>query len=236
MFPPSNEKNRRKVNLLSDTSLAEQQIVNYSFSKTYIKGKKVLDIGCWTGLYANYAVNYAKEVVGIDPGTEAISFAKSFVPKAKFMVGTTEKLPFKDGSFDVVTLYDVIEHIPNGTEEQAISEINRVLKSNGKIIITTPNKNFLSILMDPAYFLYGHRHYKLDYLKRLLRRNGFKIDLALTQGGFIASLAPNISLLAKYLLRRKLNLPESIKKIFRKDYEKRGFLSNTIVGQKTHLS
>lgn len=236
MFLARDEKIRRKVNLLSDTTLVEQQVVNYSFSRPFIANKKVLDVGCWTGLFAKYALAYAKEVVGIDPGEKAIELARKLAPKAKFTVGSAEKLPFFKNSFDAVTLFDVLEHVPQKKEEEVIREINRVLKPNGHLVITTPNKHFLSILMDPAYFLYGHRHYSLKALQKMLKQNGFQIIHSFTQGGLLSSIVPNISLLAKYILKRQIQFPARIRKVVEENYKKRGFLSNTIVAKKVRSS
>jgi SAM-dependent methyltransferase len=85
-----------------------------------------------------------REVVGIDPSLSGIKFAKS---KAKdnmsLIVGSAEKLPFKHNSFDKVTLFEVIEHIPENQVESVVGEISRVLKGRGKIIVTTPNSHNL---------------------------------------------------------------------------------------------
>ncbi len=56
------------------------------------------------------------------------------------MADINNKLPFKNNEFDLIWCSEVIEHLINPTE--TISEFHRILKNNGKMIITTPNSNF----------------------------------------------------------------------------------------------
>ena len=57
----------------------------------------------------------------------------------ELVCGSAENLPFKSNLFDVVTLFEVIEHIPPNQVHLVVREIFRVLKKGGKVILTTPN-------------------------------------------------------------------------------------------------
>jgi SAM-dependent methyltransferase/GT2 family glycosyltransferase len=61
-------------------------------------------------------------------------------PRVRFVVGDATNLPFRDASFDVVTLFDVLEHIP--ADAQAVEEALRVLRPGGFVLITTPSQHW----------------------------------------------------------------------------------------------
>jgi len=103
---------------------------------------KILDIGCGTG---EVAVRYKKfgEVYGIDISPKSIEEAERNNRCDEYFVGMAEDLPFNKSYFDIVICTEVIEHLMD--VERACSEINRVLKNTGYLIISTPNP--LSYLM-----------------------------------------------------------------------------------------
>lgn len=61
-------------------------------------------------------------------------------PQVKFICGDATDLPFEDHTFDAVTLFDVLEHIPN--DAKAISEALRVLRPGGYLLLSTPNEHW----------------------------------------------------------------------------------------------
>ncbi len=104
-------------------------------------GTLVLDVGCGLGIYFDSLSMGASRVVGIDINQdylrEAIQNAES---KTAVVQASVEELPFKRGSFDVVVMIEVLEHIPK--DRNALKEVSRVLSPRGKLIITAPNKWF----------------------------------------------------------------------------------------------
>ena len=70
-------------------------------------------------------------------------------------------------------MWEVIEHIPPNNETRARGELARVLKDNGILLLSTPNDHLISILLDPAYFLRGHRHYNISKIKEIIQSTGF---------------------------------------------------------------
>ncbi|MEN7982692.1 MAG: methyltransferase domain-containing protein, partial [Nanoarchaeota archaeon] len=89
---------------------------------------------------------------------------------------------FKKNYFDVIVMFDVIEHIPKNTEKKALKEINRILKKDGKLLITTPANNF-SNFFDPAWY-FGHRHYSKKQMMNIFKNSDFKIEKMKIKGGF----------------------------------------------------
>jgi 2-polyprenyl-3-methyl-5-hydroxy-6-metoxy-1,4-benzoquinol methylase len=228
-----NESTRRKVNLDFDQEPSFHHKFNLKFALPYIKHKKVLDIGCWTGQFEMLAASHAKEIWGIDPGVEAIKMAKKLIPKANFKTGNALDLKFKNKYFDTVTLMDVIEHIPKGTEEKCIKEINRVLKPNGHLIISTPHSHPLSTFLDPAYYLIGHRHYSENFLKMLLENNNFKIVKIKKTGRVYRILTTLMEYFFKHILKAKFNIPKWLKNKIKDEYKsKNAFAQINVVAIK----
>lgn len=177
---------KRTVNAVSDISPSVGHLYNAKVLLPHLKkGAVLLDIGCWTGQLFRALSNSKVEYYGIDVSSQAIQKAKSVNPQGKWYTGSALKLPFKNKTFDVVTLFDVIEHIPIGSEEKCIKEIKKIIKKNGVLILSTPADNFLSKASDPAFFLSGHRHYSIDKLQKILKKESFVICKTWTTGGIV---------------------------------------------------
>ena len=84
--------------------------------------------------------NYTKLYVGIDIDGENLRKAKGEKENVELISMQTENLAFRDNTFDAVLMIEVLEHVFD--DEKAISEIYRILKPGGKLIITAPNKLF----------------------------------------------------------------------------------------------
>lgn len=97
--------------------------------------KTLLDIGCGTGDFLQMCKANNWKVSGIEPNDKAREIANAKTDNSVFC--TEQLLTFDKHSFDVITLWHVLEHLPN-LEEQ-ISIIKSLLKPNGKLIIAVPN-------------------------------------------------------------------------------------------------
>lgn len=228
------EMHRRKFNEEFDSTPSIGHEFNLKISKQYIKGKIVLDVGCWSGQFELLSSKYATRIVGVDPGKQAINYARKKNKKAEFLVADALNLPFKKNIFDTVTFFDVIEHLPVKTELRALKEIYRVLKLKGYLILATPNNHPISILLDPAYFLYGHRHYSMKTLKNLLTLANFKVIKTYQSGGIFRMGIINIETIIKHLFGKKLFFPLWVEKIIKKEVYNKGFIQNYLIAQK-HL-
>jgi len=117
---------------------AYQEYAN--FVKRFAKQEdRILDLGCGPGLPTFLLSSFAKEVVGLDISPIFIRIAKEkhSAQSIKFMCGDILNLPFSDGSFDVVSSYQVIEHVCE--VGRALAEMTRVVKTKGLVIILSPN-------------------------------------------------------------------------------------------------
>lgn len=102
-----------------------------------IHGKRILDAGCGKGRFSDVLLKAGAEVVGLDFSDELLQETRN-INGGFFTQGSLTRLPFKDNSFDYVFSIEVLEHIPD--TELAISELIRVLRNNGKILIIDKNK------------------------------------------------------------------------------------------------
>jgi ubiquinone/menaquinone biosynthesis C-methylase UbiE len=148
------------------------------------KGRKILDVGCSLGWFEQAAVGKGCEyIVGIDDNPKLLFAGARAIPQAHFCQAGAQILPFKDNSFDLATIWEVIEHLPRKDVNTALREIRRVLKPDGYLFLSTPKFDLRSTLLDPAWYL-GHRHYRQDTLIKLLRQNGFRLIRIQSGGAF----------------------------------------------------
>src|SRR5262249_42168748 len=99
-------------------------------------GERVLDVGCGSGAVTREIARRTGSrgrAVGLDPSPELLAVAGDLAQKAgfadrvEFREGDALRLPFPDGSFDVVVCVTVLSHVPRG--EEAVPELARVLRS-----------------------------------------------------------------------------------------------------------
>lgn len=197
--------------------------------KKKVKGKSVLEIGCWTGQILSVFENEAK-CTGLDIDKDAISFAKKY-RKGFYVLGSALKLPFKKETFDVVIMSHLLEHLPLGSENIAISEAARVLKKRGLLALSVPSSHILSVIMDPAYFLLGHRHYSQKQLMSLLKENNFKIEKIISYGNLMTLLTDNLHLLSKHFFNLSA-VKNFIARLSENTFKSKGFVAIYILAQK----
>jgi len=108
----------------------------------------LLDVGCGGGFLAEDFARAGYEVSGVDPAPESIAAAKTHAENAgldiRYHVAAGEDLPFADGSFDIVTCCDVLEHVDDLS--RVLAEISRVLAPAGLFLYDTINRTIRSKL------------------------------------------------------------------------------------------
>jgi len=182
-----------------------------------VKDKVVLNIGCYNGWFEVAMIKSGvKKVIGIDTNDNFVKSAKQSAPKAKILKMSAMKLNLPENFFDLITIFDVIEHLPRNKVKKALREIYKVTKPNGRLIISTPNQSFFSNLLDPAWY-FGHRHYQIDKLSSLLLSSGFKPKKNEVKGG-VGELTSMIFLYVFKLLGFEIPFKELSDKIRRKEY------------------
>lgn len=152
------------------------------------KKGKLLDIGCGAGLYTNFLRKNLPhiEIHGIDISKNAIVKAGKNYPKIHFTSGSVYELPFPNNTFDIITVFCVLEHLES--PEKALQEIRRVLKKNGIFYSITPVEGDRMIFFQSKALnkkFHGHvQRYTRKSLQFLFRNNGYQIT-AIHYWGFL---------------------------------------------------
>ena len=125
----------------SDARFVSQHLAAYAFTRQFVRGKRVLEIGFGEGFGANYLAEVAQEVVGVDIAPGNLPRARAKYPRAnlQFVLTTGAALEFPDASFDVVGSFQVIEHIAEPQLTDYLTEIRRILTPEGLCVISTLN-------------------------------------------------------------------------------------------------
>lgn len=105
-----------------------------------------LDFGCHDGTFLSTLKNRASaRLVGVDVSEEAVKKGHERFPELEIIrICQVADLPFDDGTFNSITVLDVLEHVYEQTE--VLAELNRVLKNGGRLIVTVPGQHVFSFL------------------------------------------------------------------------------------------
>jgi len=143
--------------------------------KRYKRKGRLLDIGCATGFFLNLAKHQGFEPFGTDVSKAFCRFAKRKFNLQVFC-GTLREASYPNEYFDVVTMFDVLSHLPTPVEE--LREVNRILRKEGLLLIETGNRGELNPkaieVWGGVWGSPGHLyHFGTETLIRLLETTGF---------------------------------------------------------------
>ncbi len=132
----------------------------------------VLEIGSANGTNIEYFKKYYNKIKGSEINEEALNIAKHKNPEIQFVQGALPfNIGFGDEQFDVIFLFDVLEHVEDDTA--ALNEIYKRLKLNGTVVLTVPAYQFLFGAFDKLS--YHFRRYNNKTLSKKLENANFKI-------------------------------------------------------------
>lgn len=140
------------------------------------KDKTLLDIGCGTGAFLKVAKDNGWSIYGVEPDKDARAIANSITGNTIY--NTNQLSKFEDHTFDVITLWHVLEHLPNLKEQ--VSLFKRLLKPEGTLVIAVPNyksydasyyKNFWAAYDVPRHLW----HFSQTAIKRLFQKENMKV-------------------------------------------------------------
>ena len=125
-----------------DVDLWNEHLARYLFAARLARRRRVLDIGCGAGYGSAELARTAAAVTGIDVSPEAVALARSSygVPNLEFLAASATALPFPDASFDLITCFEVIEHIDEWN--LLLDAARRLLAPGAQFIVSTPNKSY----------------------------------------------------------------------------------------------
>jgi SAM-dependent methyltransferase len=148
----------------------------------------ILDVGCGTGANLMMLSQFG-DAEGVDISHDALSFCRE---RGLLNVkhGAAEELPYEDGSFDLVTALDVVEHLDD--DLAGLREMRRVLRPGGHVLLFVPTFMFLWGVQDDVS---NHRRrYRLPELRSVVENAGFEVE---------RTTYANITFFAPILLVRK---------------------------------
>jgi ubiquinone/menaquinone biosynthesis C-methylase UbiE len=153
-------------------TIYDEHIYRYIFAAGLTVNKRVLDVACGTGYGVDYMLEKrAGQAVGVDISPEAVNYGWERFGKdgkASFVCADGLKLPFANNSFDVVVSFETIEHIKQ--HGKFLAECRRVLKANGSLICSTPNRKIFSPNLAKPINTFHVKEFWPDEFKRLLSR------------------------------------------------------------------
>jgi SAM-dependent methyltransferase len=125
-----------------DIDLWNEHLARYAFAARLVAGKRVLDAGCGSGYGSAELAATARSVIGLDVSPDAVGFATQFYrsPNLSFVEGSCASLPIAPQSIDLVVAFEVIEHIADW--QAFLQEVQRVLAPGGRLVLSTPNKEY----------------------------------------------------------------------------------------------
>jgi ubiquinone/menaquinone biosynthesis C-methylase UbiE len=142
----------------------------YRIALDFCRGKRVLDIGCFSGYGENLLSSSADEVVACDNDMEALTSAKRNYEagNVRFLAASAGELPFPDKSFEVVIAFQILEHLPPDRVPAFLREIKRVIRKGGLLLLTTPNRTFRLLPFQRPFNREHYREYSLKQLRQTL--------------------------------------------------------------------
>jgi len=145
----------------------------YDFARQFCMNKTVLDAACGVGYGSYFLSKEAKEISGVDICEEAITYAKLHYQRDNmvFKVMDIHSLDFPDGYFDMACSFETLEHLEK--PEDFLAEIRRVLKDEGRLIISTLQARRDKKNPENPY----HRaEYSLESFEKLLRKYFARVE------------------------------------------------------------
>ena len=143
-----------------DQEIGIEHLNRYHSIVPFVEGKNVLDAACGTGYGSEILSRHASSVIGIDIDKESIEYAKEFysAKNIEYLAGDVEKIPLDSVKIDVAVSFETLEHLSEKKQEKFLRELKRVLKNDGLLIISTPDKQHYS-----DDFTYANKYHEKEF-------------------------------------------------------------------------
>ena len=148
-----------------DSEIEIEHVQRYLSVRGLVKDKVVLDAASGSGYGTAILAKAASCVYGLEISHEAVNYAAQRYSSDNlgYLQGSVDNLPLKDGSVDVVVSFETIEHVTEEVQLKFLAEIKRILKKDGTLAISTPDKRIYS----------DHSGYKNEYHIKEFYRDEF---------------------------------------------------------------
>jgi ubiquinone/menaquinone biosynthesis C-methylase UbiE len=174
-------------------------------------GRRLLDVGCYTGIFIEIANTAGWDALGVDPSAWAVNEARK--TGLKVVEGTLSTVPFPDEHFDVITMWDVIEHLGDPAGE--LARAHQLLRPGGTLVVHTMDLDSLFArtmggrwpwLMEMHLF-----YFTRQTLRNMVESAGFRVIRSLPQGrytrlGYLATRVRAFSRPVAWLMERVISI------------------------------
>ncbi|MEW6609555.1 MAG: class I SAM-dependent methyltransferase [bacterium] len=138
---------------------------------------RILDIGCCVGFFLHVAQKMGWDCVGVELATTSANYAKDEF-KLNVMNKKLEEIKFPDKHFDVITMWDVLEHIPDPVN--GLNEVYRILKDDGLLVVQVPNIKSAKAILEGKVFVFLNvpchlYHFSPLTIRKILEKANFKV-------------------------------------------------------------
>ena len=153
---------RSDVNLKKALTVGAQLVFHYELALERLQaGDSVLDMACGNGWGARMLAQKAKKATGVDLDADILPDGRGDLPaNLEFRVEDVTRLSFADETFDVITGFEILEHVD---ADACLGEARRVLKPGGRFMLSTPQNSLGAIPLTSVHL----REYSLAELRTL---------------------------------------------------------------------
>jgi SAM-dependent methyltransferase len=180
----------------------------YHHATRLVHGRGVLEVGCGSGQGLGYLARSAQRVVGLDYTHSLLQMARNYYRgRIPLLRGDGQALPFRNGSFDVVLLYEAVYYLPE--PKRFVAECWRVLRPGGVLLLCTANKDWRGFIPSP----YSVQYFSPPELTALMEPD-FEVALygmiPVREDGLRSRLSSSLSLVRRVTSRLRL-IPKTMK-------------------------
>ena len=183
-----------------------RMFTRYRFAAYHCRGKDTLEVACGAGQGLTLIGKNARSVVAGDFTHELLRGAQAyFGNKFKLCRLDAQKLPFRNRTFDVIIFYEAIYYLEK--PEAFFKECKRVLRPDGKVLMSWPNSSLPDFHPSPL----SYQYYTPGELRRLMSKDGFQLDFygddPVDSSSVLSGL---LSFLKKFIVKFRL-MPRTLK-------------------------
>ena len=150
---------------MNDPGTATEHYQRYNTALSLVKGKVVLDIASGAGYGTFLLSSEARMAYGVEIDRDAVDYSRERYVRdnLRYLQGSVEHIPLEDHSVDVVVSFETIEHVSAELQVCMMEEFKRVLKDDGILFISSPEKRFYSEERDYVNPFHVHELYASEF-------------------------------------------------------------------------